>query len=486
MTEEEINAVLQKEVERAGLLAQLFQSKEGGPAPRMENRGGREFSTQEKLDTAATTTMGLPIVGDVAGLAADAHMYATDEGSRNWLNYVMTAAGMLPFVPAASQARKVAQSLGDSKLSKVDVSISERPNQIVLNKIIVPEDIRGQGVGSEAMQELIAKEDAEGKTISLDPSGDFGGNPKRLKEFYKRLGFVENKGKNRDFEISEDMYRPAQPLPESNRITAYHGSPHDFDKFSMDKIGTGEGAQAYGHGLYFAESEDVAKGYRRSTSYADTRRNFLEELPQDADFEEVMGMVGTGRFSPYQERVLRELEADDWLGFDYPSQAISAAYRNIDNFDPSPSLREAVEGSGSMYQVEISASPDELLDWDAPLSEQPEKVREAAKPLIDQAKKSFPDVNPDDLTGEGFYRMYGQHRGGNLSEMGDAFTGSSIKGIKYKDGFSRGAEGGTSNYVIFDDRLITISKKYGIAIPAAAALLAKETGEDTEGSFKEI
>ncbi|WP_434127511.1 hypothetical protein, partial [Enterococcus faecium] len=45
-------------------------------------------------------------------------------------------------------------------------------------------------------------------------------------------------------------------------ITAYHGSPHDFDKFSLDKIGTGEGAQAYGHGLYFADAEDVARGYR--------------------------------------------------------------------------------------------------------------------------------------------------------------------------------------------------------------------------------
>src|SRR5215471_5241978 len=32
-------------------------------------------------------------------------------------------------------------------------------------------------------------------------------------------------------------------------IKAFHGSPHDFDKFSMAKIGTGEGAQAYGHGL---------------------------------------------------------------------------------------------------------------------------------------------------------------------------------------------------------------------------------------------
>ena len=33
-------------------------------------------------------------------------------------------------------------------------------------------------------------------------------------------------------------------------ITAWHGSPHKFDKFSMDKIGTGEGAQAYGQMTY--------------------------------------------------------------------------------------------------------------------------------------------------------------------------------------------------------------------------------------------
>ena len=41
----------------------------------------------------------------------------------------------------------------------------------------------------------------------------------------------------------------------------WHGSPHKFDKFDASKIGTGEGAQAYGHGLYLAESPDVAKSY---------------------------------------------------------------------------------------------------------------------------------------------------------------------------------------------------------------------------------
>ena len=37
-------------------------------------------------------------------------------------------------------------------------------------------------------------------------------------------------------------------------IRAYHGSPYDFPAFDISKIGTGEGAQAYGHGLYFRGS----------------------------------------------------------------------------------------------------------------------------------------------------------------------------------------------------------------------------------------
>jgi hypothetical protein len=44
-------------------------------------------------------------------------------------------------------------------------------------------------------------------------------------------------------------------------IKAFHGSPYDFKKFDMSKIGTGEGAQAYGDGLYFAENPLVAEDY---------------------------------------------------------------------------------------------------------------------------------------------------------------------------------------------------------------------------------
>ena len=54
-----------------------------------------------------------------------------------------------------------------------------------------------------------------------------------------------------------------------------------------------------------------------------------------------------------------------------------------------------------------------------------------------------------------------------------------IKGNKYKDEFSRGTDGGTSNFVIFDDRVIDISKKYGISIPMAGAMLMAEDYKNT-------
>ena len=52
--------------------------------------------------------------------------------------------------------------------------------------------------------------DTKGKPIGLTPSADFGGNKARLTKFYKRFGFVPNKGKNKDYTISESMVRPAK------------------------------------------------------------------------------------------------------------------------------------------------------------------------------------------------------------------------------------------------------------------------------------
>lgn len=49
-------------------------------------------------------------------------------------------------------------------------------------------------------------------------------------------------------------------------MVAWHGSPHDHNKFDLSKIGTGEGVQAYGYGLYFAENKEVGEHYRDQLS----------------------------------------------------------------------------------------------------------------------------------------------------------------------------------------------------------------------------
>lgn len=82
-----------------------------------------------------------------------------------------------------------------------------RGQRALLSRIELPKGERQQGAGTRIMQEVATWADANRVTVSLSPSGDFGGSKSRLVGFYKRFGFVENKGRNRDFEISETMYR---------------------------------------------------------------------------------------------------------------------------------------------------------------------------------------------------------------------------------------------------------------------------------------
>lgn len=98
-------------------------------------------------------------------------------------------------------------SIKDKYKDKANIAIrQDKSGNIVLDKIKITD--QGTGVGTSFMTDLVDLADIKGSTIALTPSGDFGGNVKRLKEFYKRFGFVENKGKNKDYEISETMYRP--------------------------------------------------------------------------------------------------------------------------------------------------------------------------------------------------------------------------------------------------------------------------------------
>lgn len=263
-------------------------------------------------------------------------------------------------------------------------------------------------------------------------------------------------------------------------IRAFHGSPHDFDKFSLDKIGTGEGAQAYGHGLYFAENEGVAKAYRDNLSrpftadgarykkIADEASDFLARVPDfggDLDVVELKRLYNLGYFE----------RADK-----------ATANKIIQAWDDGNIRR-----GGRMYEVSINADPEDFLDWDKPLSQQPETVwrlfndslkakgietrsigkRNDGSELVDVYQRgggSFGVFPPDrvkdvmDRPADFFPVASGKDLKENLGLSEDVLREAGIPGIRYLDQGSRGAGEGSRNYVVFDDALIEIMKKYGL------------------------
>jgi len=78
---------------------------------------------------------------------------------------------------------------------------------ISLSQLIVPKSVRNSGIGSTYMKELTEIADKHNHRVVLTPSSDFGGTKSRLVSFYKRHGFVENKGSAKDYTVSEAMYR---------------------------------------------------------------------------------------------------------------------------------------------------------------------------------------------------------------------------------------------------------------------------------------
>lgn len=104
-------------------------------------------------------------------------------------------------------ADKVRDELG---LTRLDLYLRSN-GDLNVNTIIVPKEIRKTGVGTKAMERIIEFAKKHGLRITLTAAvrDDFHGTTShsRLVKFYKKLGFVDNKGRNKDFRISDGMYK---------------------------------------------------------------------------------------------------------------------------------------------------------------------------------------------------------------------------------------------------------------------------------------
>jgi hypothetical protein len=137
-----------------------------------------------------------------------------------------------------------------------------------------------------------------------------------------------------------------------------------------------------------------------------------------------------------------------------------------------------------VYEVSIDANPEDFLDWDKPLSQQSEAVRASLEPLKSElAARHRPGFVDDEFPASGLIRGLSKDEMGgsrNASDVSTKLREAGIPGIKYLDGMSRGQGEGSSNYVVFDDALIEILRKYANPVTGAIPGLAAQTQDGTD------
>lgn len=227
--------------------------------------------------------------------------------------------------------------------------------------------------------------------------------------------------------------------------TVWHGSPHKFDKFDMSKIGTGEGAQAYGHGLYMAETPEVAETYKLAGSKGEYKYAGRKIPNKNERFRSAVHQL-------YQS-------GGDKEAAKIADASVSEIIDRINYKD--------IEPMGALYKVDI---PDEsiprMLDWDKPLSEQAPEVQAALRKADFMDESVWPhytgrQLYEGEMNARGPYKANGFADNAAAPPVSELLKAQGIPGIRYLDGGSRTAGTGTSNFVLFDDQLPRILERNG-------------------------
>ena len=362
------------------------------------------------------------------------------------------------------------------------------------------------------------------KETAADRVDPFTGQP--YSDQMDRLGFASGGLK---IALKETLKEGAKQSGKSNipkPIKAYHGSGKDFDKFEKDFLKTGEGINAYGRGIYFAESKPIANFYRNQEAkkleevyFTNQQKIYADEYRQLLNKENKKPLTVVEQ---YRKNELADLQNE----MDIQIESIISG------------LHKPVLFQGKLYEVNLYAKPNELLNWDKTIKSQPKispvindmlnelNPRELYKfihykvmpksnntyidfkneskifnallkeakniSLTDQSKKQLLNqarTLSKNMTGQEFFDKIKLATSKNPSQptgsamnrrlyendlfAEDFLEDAGIKGVMYNDAMSRSASKNirSKNYVIYDTRVIQIAKAYSISIPVAAALL---------------
>jgi len=228
--------------------------------------------------------------------------------------------------------------------------------------------------------------------------------------------------------------------------TAFHGSPHAFTKFELSKLGTGEGAQMYGHGMYFAEHPDVAKSY--------TPRDFKSEDKLSKLYSQAEAKQDYPAMEIYENLMLNKM----------PSEVSLEGFKGADLVQAQNALKQGTkvyqsQKGSNLYKVDI---PDEylpkMLNYDEPLKNHPETLNKVRSLINDEdLLKSF-DYNVEHgMSGANAYHSWVP--GKTHADKSELLNNADVPGIKYLDQGSRTNQAGSNNFVIFDPSNVKVLER---------------------------
>ena len=259
-----------------------------------------------------------------------------------------------------------------------------------------------------------------------------------------------------------------------NELTAWHGSAADFDAFDLNFIGTGEGSQAYGYGVYVTGVEDTGRMYGVIATYANKNVHHTEGF-KAASMRKYRRFVNVIRwcygkvkgsmkgkpelFIPYALAMLKEKGATPEMIEKLQSATTTDKFADLLIYFKELATRSFER---FLYTLEI---PDEgYIDWN-------ETDQAFIKQMYDAFSKKF-DLSHVDLKkvhtfGDLFSQIRGWSRVKEEAEktiipqkkLSQYLYSLGFKGIHVPTGQTHGGDGRGTNYVIFNDKDVKIVKK---------------------------
>ena len=303
--------------------------------------------------------------------------------------------------------------------------------------------------------------------------------------------------------------------------SAWHGSPHDFDEFDLGAIGTGEGNQVHGWGLYFAKDKKVSDLYRRELSLIhdvdkgtlfkvdvpdtktmideqqslnvlskETKQNLnaaINALPEQEKEVFINEYTNSSLFNHYAKKGIDEL-GDDFNRLDSEYNLLKDKY-----------LEKYLEGSLSTiaqrtlnrlaekYNIDLKAlkeNPNSIKDvknqldtmWFNAFTEYGMASKKYKEIYWGKYKEDFSTLlNDSGINGRDFYMALSKALGGT-KQASEYLNKYGIKGITYV-----GEQDGRC-YVVFDDKAIKVIEKYNQSVNGMTEIMSD--GERIISIFK--